>query len=75
MMNSPDLATALFVTIGISLTAFIVTGGALVGFIRSLAAESRNGELVFGRRSRIWLGILIATILLFSGVIAFIALS
>lgn len=73
--QSPGLTHTLMVTIGLSLIAFLATGGALVGFFRSLMIESDEGRVSFGRRSRVWLGLLIALILIFSALIAFIAIS
>lgn len=73
--QNPDLTQTLLVTIGLSLIAFLATGGALVGFFRSLMIESDEGRVRFGRRSRLWLGVLIALILIFSALIAFIAIS
>lgn len=73
--QNPDLTQTLLVTIGLSLIAFLATGGALVGFFRSLMIESDAGRVQFGRRSRLWLGVLIVLILIFSTLIAFIAIS
>lgn len=73
--QNPDLTQTLLVTIGLSLIAFFATGGALVGFFRSLMIESDAGRVQFGRRSRLWLGVLIVLILIFSTLIAFIAIS
>jgi hypothetical protein len=64
--SQPGFRETLIVTVVVGVFAFAVSGGLLIGFIRSLSREGDLEEPQFTRRSAYWLTALILSLLSFS---------
>ncbi|MBW3671944.1 MAG: hypothetical protein KY432_09790 [Acidobacteria bacterium] len=64
--SQPDFRETLIRTVIVGVIAFVICGGFLAGFIRSLSRESDRGDLRFTLPSALWLTGLILTLLAFS---------